>query len=457
MEPPKKRQRAQRFHLECPWGENVQKVIVDGMQKVRQNLMSAWNRPVNNSDIMQHLLMLYNRTQAYDSENEDNRFNFTTYQEANQEEVDQKIILTAESSLQKCMDIAANHARHCSGLLNINKVTHRGHAGMVTLRCSDPHTKHSYIWSSSPYLPNHELLVNCRMLHAYSTSGLLRIRYMRFCDAANIGTIRAIRDGKRNLPLIEFHNSAIQVEYDESTEKSLLEVGLYEHMSEGINIITDARHGWRRNAKDTSVVAIGEKTHKVIHHEHVTKQDDHVTQRHEALGMNRIFQKMAVQDVTINMVIHDRNMAVNKIVQQHSVGNQNDLWHGIKSVKKTLTQISSGPKYKHGTTWHRELDDKVDPVGTHYHWAVRNCNGDATKLRNSLANIVTHYKDSYKNCHDSARCRRDPNYEPSRKIITNPKAEKLLHDAIIHSLIYKSSEDLYMAKKHFLLRVTTIP
>ncbi|CAC5407084.1 unnamed protein product [Mytilus coruscus] len=31
---------------------------------------------------------------------------------------------------------------------------------------------------------------------------------------------------------------------------------------DGINIMTDARHGWRKNAKDTTVVALGEKTHK---------------------------------------------------------------------------------------------------------------------------------------------------------------------------------------------------
>jgi hypothetical protein len=47
--------------------------------------------------------------------------------------------------------------------------------------------------------------------------------------------------------------------------------------------MTDARHGWHNKAKDTSVVAIGEKTHKVLKCEHVTKTDDLVTQRHEPL------------------------------------------------------------------------------------------------------------------------------------------------------------------------------
>ena len=36
------------------------------------------------------------------------------------------------------------------------------------------------------------------------------------------------------------------------------EIGSYEDV-DGIDIMTDARHGWRKNGKDTSVVAIVEK------------------------------------------------------------------------------------------------------------------------------------------------------------------------------------------------------
>jgi uncharacterized protein YdaT len=41
------------------------------------------------------------------------------------------------------------------------------------------------------------------------------------------------------------------------------EIASYEEL-DGINIMTDARHGWRKNSKDTSVVALGEQTHKVM-------------------------------------------------------------------------------------------------------------------------------------------------------------------------------------------------
>lgn len=48
-------------------------------------------------------------------------------------------------------------------------------------------------------------------------------------------------------------------------------MGTYEELN-GIKIVTDARHGWRKNAKDIfSVVAIRENSHKVIDCVHVTK------------------------------------------------------------------------------------------------------------------------------------------------------------------------------------------
>jgi hypothetical protein len=48
----------------------------------------------------------------------------------------------------------------------------------------------------------------------------------------------------------------------------------------------------RKNAKNTSVVAIGEKTHQVLKCEHVTKTDDLVTQRHEKIGTERMYSYM---------------------------------------------------------------------------------------------------------------------------------------------------------------------
>ena len=49
-----------------------------------------------------------------------------------------------------------------------------------------------------------------------------------------------------------------------------------------VTVMSDARHGWRKNVQDTSVVILGKKSHQALVHEHVTKQDDPITQRHYA-------------------------------------------------------------------------------------------------------------------------------------------------------------------------------
>ena len=72
------------------------------------------------------------------------------------------------------------------------------------------------------------------------------------------------------------------------------EIGSYEEV-DAIDIMTDARHGWRKNATDSSVVAIGENTHKVLQCVHITKIDGIVTQRHETKGTEKIYQYFLVK------------------------------------------------------------------------------------------------------------------------------------------------------------------
>ena len=55
------------------------------------------------------------------------------------------------------------------------------------------------------------------------------------------------------------HNESISTEFECSIDTALLEeVASYDEL-DGIDIMTDARHGWRKNAKDSSIVTIGEK------------------------------------------------------------------------------------------------------------------------------------------------------------------------------------------------------
>lgn len=70
------------------------------------------------------------------------------------------------------------------------------------------------------------------------------------------------------------------------------------------------------------------------------------------------------QDVVINVLIHD----INKLVKDVSFTiNHNDASH---AVKNTLKNVSSGPTYMRDKTWSEQLDDKLEPVATHLHWAI---------------------------------------------------------------------------------------
>ena len=167
-------------------------------------------------------------------------------------------------------------------------------------------------------------------------------------------------------------------------------------------------------------MAKGENTHKVLQCVHITKQDDIVSQRHEAKGMENIYQYFTEKDVIVKVHTHDRSMSVNKLVKDtYFTVNQNDSWHGVKSIRKAMKSISSGPQYQEGQTWFKQLSDKEEPIATLFHWSIRNCKGDLALLKSRLSNIPSHYSNEHSACASSSGCRSDPNYEPSRLFVSN--------------------------------------
>ncbi|VDH91187.1 Hypothetical predicted protein [Mytilus galloprovincialis] len=129
--------------------------------------------------------------------------------------------------------------------------------------------------------------------------------------------------------------------------------------------MTDARHGWRNYAKDSSVVALSGKIHKVLKCTDITKSDDSKSQRHEKLLTQQIY---------------------------HYLEEQNHSWHAIKKVKVAMKRVSAGPKYLKEESWNVELQDKVESVATHFRWAVRNCGENPKELMDVLLNIVEHIR-----------------------------------------------------------------
>ena len=291
--------------------------------------------------------------------------------------------------------------------------------------------------------------MNERLLHGYCCSGMLPSTYERLCKGSGIGCV----DFKLRRSFRQAHGQATQQQYDESCTQALqMEIAHSVHDEKEfgeIDIQTDARHCWRKNSKDTSVVCIGERSHRVIICETVTKQDDPVSQRHEKEGSVRIKDKLDNEGVGIGVWTHDRNMSINKAIREWDITNQNDVWHTVKAVKRPLRVLSTGPKYKIGKTWHPELADKVESVATHCTYAIKRCDGDLNKLRANMDNITDHYKGNHSNCYPESRCQTDPKYEPSKITIKSAEAEKLLRGTLKAITLYKYPKDFILYRDTF--------
>lgn len=439
------RVRAPSFKLEVPGNGEYKKMFMHKIKCVKDIMKTKLKKSVTHGGVIEAALdfWLQNHQPATGHVN--------PHVVLEKTETKQNLYVIAESSLPKFLELTESHSRFCPRTLSIGKVYHRGHVMLCKLSCNASTGKHVYLWASSPKLPDNTFLANARMQHALIFSGMLPCHYMRFSAGAGLGLINP---SKRRQFLNHFQKY-IHEEYVYSIDDALLhEVANYEINQDspvswqGIDIMTDARHGWRKNAKDSSIVAIGDRSHKVIQCVHVTKEEDHVSQRHEKVGTMKFYDYMHSKDVPIAVHAHDRNMSINKLVrdQTPTIVNQNDTWHGVKSLKKAVSAVSCGPKYKHGKTWHRQLRDKVEPVCTHAHWAIRHCEGNATTLRQNLDNVIQHYKNQHDHCHSSARCKRIQKYEPSRVVLTDPVAEMMLKKAICSSSVYKNAEDFSLGK-----------
>ena len=447
-----KRQRPPSFRVEVPGDETFKKSFHEKIQKVRAVLVTKLQRPVSNADILGVALDTWLEQCGGDNKRAQSHHASSSASAPLQEkDRDQDVYLIAESSLNKLIVRVQEHARHCKESLRVSKINRRGHVAVAKLKCAK-HNTHCSLWSSSPQLPNGKYLINERVNHGVVCSGMLPVHYRRFSDGAGIGKIT----DQQQRDHFAAYKDALSEEYKDSTQRAMEhEIASYDIDDnwQGINIMTDARHGWRKNAKDSSIVCIGEKSHAVLQHVHITKKDDHVSQRHEKVGTEKVYEYLSDQGVSAAVHTHDRNMSINKYIreQQKPTTGQNDTWHSEKSLKKAVAQIGVGPKYKRGKTWHPQLEDKSEPVATHAHWSMHHCGGDPEVLRKSLLNIIDHYKDIHTNCHSISRCRTDPNYEPSRQVITDPAAEALLRTAITKSVLYSHAEDYVLAKDTFLV------
>lgn len=155
-------------------------------------------------------------------------------------------------------------------------------------------------------------------MHASLSTGLLPSQVDRLKSGMGFYP-QQLQDEKE---LLSQYAQAVQDEKNTSCDNALREeIGSSEQDDGAISILTDARHGCRRNAKDTNVVCIGDSTHKVIREEHVTRTDDQCTQRHELLGTRRLYYYFDSDipsvggPVRVHIHAHDRNSSVNKFIR----------------------------------------------------------------------------------------------------------------------------------------------
>ena len=228
------------FKISIPGDEEKKSLILALLNDVREVLVRQLDHPVNNADIIEKVLKTFLEKSEGNTCNQERTetLDFNTYIQVPEKETEQKIFLTAETSLERLVKVVENHAKVCDGSLNCKKVNEKGLVVAVRFNCSS-NKSHSLLWSSSPYLPNNEYLVNRRVMHGFACSGMLPVHYARFVKGANIGFIHQ----KNRDKCLQIMHSKIEEEYRESIEMALWgEVGCQNEDEDGISIMTDARH-----------------------------------------------------------------------------------------------------------------------------------------------------------------------------------------------------------------------
>ena len=196
--------------------------------------------------------------------------------------VKEQMFLTSPSSVNNLVTRIEKHSRICKEAVSVSATTYRGHAAILKRSCSQ---KHEMSWSSMPYLGT-KFLCNQRMLHGYFVSGILPNQYKRLCIASGIG---CVGDAAIAEVFKSYKDVVADGAKDSCYDAIMEEKETYGDNYEGINILTDARHGTRKNSYHSDIVCIGANSHKVLRAEHVNKKDCASSQKHEMIGTQRIY------------------------------------------------------------------------------------------------------------------------------------------------------------------------
>lgn len=330
-----------------------------------------------------------------------------------------------------------DHARECVYPLRMRDISRTGHVIHVEYTCSSGHTIR---WTSSEHV-NGNLIVNYRMAMAYLCSGMMPLQYEKLSKFAKFGmTSQRFRTNVlHSMGIITNLLRKTSVNLARSEEKDMSEDG-------SISIMTDARHACRKNSYHTDHVALGQRTHKVVDIQHITKTDERCSQKHEQIGCTKMYECFDEAGINVSNHAHDRNMAVNKIVKaREGTINTNERWHAAKPITKVISKIGKGMKKAMGTSWHPQLRDKGAEIRNHVYWAIENCQQNGQRMRELIDVCVLHFQNIHNQCDATSDCRRH-DHVPSSTIITDPTAVQLLRKTLHDLTVYKNAEDYMMSK-----------
>ena len=430
------------FRIELRANPDNQLALNSKIQQVKSILQRKCGRTVLKYEVLDTVLDKFlEREQSCKKEGFINHYVELDKQNCKHE----KLIYTTNACLAKCMEIASHHKAYCTETLEMNNQKLQAFVTTCHFTCKNGHL---YRWLSSPHLlGTGNFLINEKVLFSFHLSGMLESQFDRFSQALGTGRFpRRTNDGFMRV----FRDSVVSQYTSSIHNAQFMEVGLTStgDCEAPIDISTDARHNCRKNSKDTSVVALGNLSHKVLACENISKLDHPAAQKHEVIGCQRVMDALASQNLFIGVWAHDFNTSVNKFVEglPDPTQNQNEIWHCVKNLKKEIKNVAQGPKYSEGKAWHRQLSDKVQSIATHAHYAIRNCNQDPQELRDRLDAIVPHYSGVHDKCSSLSRCRTDANYEPSRLVVTDVHAQELLTKAIKRTLLYKKPQNFCLAR-----------
>ena len=167
---------------------------------------------------------------------------------------EQQYFLCTDSAIVNLLNSIQSHATLCPSafLFRREQILMCGSVASFHLYCA---SGHCCSWSSSVYLPNGLFLTNARWNHACLSTGLLSTQISRLQDS--LGFIELQAEVQRDMTA-KFA-TAVCATKDLVCDQALKEeIGMSEENGGAIAILTDARHGCRRNAKDTNMLCASE-------------------------------------------------------------------------------------------------------------------------------------------------------------------------------------------------------